>query len=725
MSKKLRYSSSEEDTPKMPDAPKKSKPIGKKGLIFTSSDDSSDSEEKTYSVKNKMQKKSTSSDESSEAEKKTISASDSEESPEEMLKPYSKKKSISSSDNDSEDESYPQRKKSISSSSDVIVKTSTRKELFSSKSRKESFSDEETKEEKTDEDEDEIDEYKGKDNLSILPTDILAKISSFLAAADVGKTFTSTALMMGLRSKIGIDLSTTEINLSNLKKYAGELVRYKITGLNITIRRDMLKNEDADITALLKNITTLIINAPPDKTIEIKSILGPCQSLLTLKIINGVNPPIIKMIGNKTTLRTLEINGKNFSKLGLGTSLDELKNLRSLKIKDMFIKDLSSISQLENLSYLCLDKVKIGDIKKSKLSKSLEVIELYGLAIKDINFMGNLIQLKSLTLEKCYNLRDVSNLNNIKTLQTVIIHKCPLITLNLDGCTNLRHLSLEGLEDEIKISLDGCLSLHKINIGDCEDINFLKTCENLEYLAIRAEVAEVNLNVLTNCTKLKSFLLDTHNSSLKDINVLKNCKDLTYLAISDSSISNINALSECKELETLKLGKTMVRNISSLANCTKLKTLHINSEYLKNLTPLRNCPELLDLFLTNCPIKRLFPLKSCPKLLTFVLAGCKKLTSLNGIERCTRLYNINLYACSLLSDISAISSCTSLITATFDECKIKSVSPLLKCNNLNTLTISTERNFHIENMEALKRCPNLTSINYNGKTYVFGLSKYY
>lgn len=263
------------------------------------------------------------------------------------------------------------------------------------------------------------------------------------------------------------------------------------------------------------------------------------------------------------------------------------------------------------------------------------------------------------------------NLSGFKKLTQVTINsRNPYLkTVNLQDCTNLKNVTIEGRRE------------------DCIDTLNLKGCTNLRSLTLNwTNVNKLNLSGLK---KLKEVTVTDDRESLQPLN-LKNCSSLETVSVSGDRLSKLKGAKKLKDL---------------VVNSDSLKSLDLSTNsQLKSLDS--NCENIISLDLRkNKNIQKIECINN-HKLTELKVKGCKKLKNI----RCdnTALSKLNVKTNTNLqrlicrgTDISKLNLknnkklnflwCTNTNIDTLDLSKTKIRKPsALKCDPDVTVTYATK-----------------------------------
>lgn len=208
--------------------------------------------------------------------------------------------------------------------------------------------------------------------------------------------------------KISLDGTLVEdlSPLSSLK----ELEEVSIRDTKITDLRPLLSSKGLrDITISGLQVHGLSVlsatNLKKLTIVEQKTVnLQPLASLSGLEdltmIVFGA-PLDISLLGSLTRLRKLAIMGTGFGVL-LNThnydAIGQLKNLQSLSLSSMDIKDLDFISTLSDLTEVSISQVPITSVEKLRGLKRLHKVVLIGTGVIDVSPLLDLPALEEFTV---------------------------------------------------------------------------------------------------------------------------------------------------------------------------------------------------------------------------------------------------------------------------------------------------------------------------------------
>lgn len=221
----------------------------------------------------------------------------------------------------------------------------------------------------------------------------------------------------------------------------------------------------------------------------------------------------LSFIGDLSELETLKVKYSN--SFGIGTDMSYIGNctkLKSLMISDYFCTkkesfDISFLSALENLEYLCLEHIKIQNIIP----------------------ISNLYNLKTLTISDCC-------LCNIEALSSLNLLEYVDLTYNMISDIS----PLENLK---------CISHLDLEYNKIENIDAVSSLENIEYLNISKNGIK-DINAVSGLNNIE--YLDLSYNCIPDLTPISGKNKLKYLDICYNDISDSDWANDLNSLEELR-----------------------------------------------------------------------------------------------------------------------------------------------------------------------------
>jgi len=212
----------------------------------------------------------------------------------------------------------------------------------------------------------------------------------------------------------------------------------------------------------LKNLPKLRILLPNTSN-NIKDISG-MKNLPNLKEFDcsSCNIADISMLSKFPLLERLEIGTTDKSL----NAIEELNRIKVLKIASNTLTDVSAIDNLVNLEELDISDVKVKQLKLDRLMPKLKKISLNKVpliqfidfsktpnleelliirsGISDLNFPGNLRNLREVYFFVNENLKNVKGLSGLPNLEVVEFTRSPVDIIEINNLPKLNKLDLSG-----------------------------------------------------------------------------------------------------------------------------------------------------------------------------------------------------------------------------------------------------------------------------------------
>lgn len=318
--------------------------------------------------------------------------------------------------------------------------------------------------------------------------------------------------------------------------------------------------------------------------------------------------------------------------------LSDLKRIAGIQNIDLrgniFIQDISPLSQLYGLKTLNLSKTNIIDLTPLRNLTELTELDLSYTKVSDIAPLRYAWKLTHLSLGHTQVI-DVTVIEKMSTLEQLDLSGTHLTNYNsLSQCLNLKHLNLESSGISNLQPLDSMLNLEQLDLS---------------------KTAIVNLSYLSTLSSVKVLFLDS--ISVADITALGGMEHLEEVYINYTPVSNLTALQKLSRLRRVycdhsKIDKTTAEafmamrpevlvifdsedlktwwamlshdwrtllqqsgGISSnpskeeLATITKLDSINLDHSAISDLDPLRRFTNLKVIIASNTSVSDLRPLE--------------------------------------------------------------------------------------------------------------------
>lgn len=282
-----------------------------------------------------------------------------------------------------------------------------------------------------------------------------------------------------------------------------------------------------------------------------------------------------------------------------------------------------------------------------------------------------LTQLTSLRIYR-RELKDISNLQYLTRLESLILPACGIHTKDLDAFKNLSKLSFLRIEGNRIESLAPLPGLSGLNYLDCSE-NLLADLNGIEKLD-KLESLECNKNEIKDLKPLKKLpllgRLSCYKNQLTSLEGLENAPNLSTLSCSHNPIADFDILATLPKLHRLEIANTKLNSLQQLSlpktNLYNYFVLSCSNNLLWDLEGIEKISHLTTLYCGNNPIKSLEPLQA-NKNLTHLNCEGTKIRNLRGLEHLQFLEHLD---CSntLVEDLSPLFGLPKLETLKIKHC---------------------------------------------------------
>jgi hypothetical protein len=508
--------------------------------------------------------------------------------------------------------------------------------------------------------------FYGKTNISTINdnniSEMFSKISSLqnitsFVIANMPNLSKIESLNTGLQS-LSSKSNITVLGLNSNSKLDGEL---NLTGMNNLM---YLYCHYCKITKILglENMKLGYLQAQSNNLQYIGNLVIDYETYpnayVYLQNNSNIAPSSITAISNYLINAAIyKIDAKYAQYIEGNTTLD-YSSLSADDVTDGYITEIANSVTTVNLS----DKNKLTNIDflKNKINiTSLDLTNCYGIDEENLtSTLNTLTGITTLTLTGCYQLTDISFINSMSNLQTLIINNT---SVEIDSATNTNTTSLNNSSvQQLIIGYDGTDTKYKCNNTN---LTYIQQC-------------------ISNLTVSKGLCLKgTETANQTFISQLEKCTEITKLVMRYYTLSGVSSIdfSKCTELKELYLGSLGIDSLN-ISGCTKLEYIELIN--MKGGTSHFSAPNF-----TNCL-----------KLKKLVFTG-NFMTSTEFNTMCTQLQNVNDFTSlnvsnNSISDISKINLLSNLTELRMDQNNISNISSIGTMSRLVTLLL---RNNNLDN----------------------------
>lgn len=285
---------------------------------------------------------------------------------------------------------------------------------------------------------------------------------------------------------------------------------------------------------------------------------------------------------------------------------------------------------------------------------NLTKLTIHNCAFSDLEFVGNLTQLKNLTItDSVLSTKDLLVIAALPKLESLTLSGCYLSSIdNLAQATNLTYLDLS------------CNSIR--------DISSLTGMTKLTYLDL-SENALIRLDDLTGLTELKT--LDVSYNSLLSTAPVAALVNLTHLDVSANGLFKLEGIGELTELTWFAASYNNLIDVDLLEPCTQLNTLIVSHNTILNLWVVEKLAALEYLDFSYNSVSSL-PKFSADSPLQIINGGYNLLSSLDNLAVLQKLEYIYMDYNTGIKKIDKLLGCASLKMVNVYGSGVKKVSAL-------------------------------------------------
>ncbi len=334
----------------------------------------------------------------------------------------------------------------------------------------------------------------------------------------------------------------------------------------MTMGRELF--DDFSCLRKLKGLETLALHS----TLKPGELEG-LDSLKTLGVQYISPDEVAALVGDPGRLTGLiyDYNQASLEGIGQFTGLETLELHGSDDLTD--IRDLASLKNLKSLSMEYCPS--LSDLSVLFTMSGLEELYLDLDQVKDISFVNNMPQLRSFGLDgsKCISIAPLASCGNLKELSVTGNYDLPDYGA-ITGLTGLERLTLDKYSNQPDPDLSGLTNIRELDIAGFNGCSFLRSMGGITDLTIAG------------------YCVDDPGafSSLTQLERLKGTKSWEYL-------NSVGFLADLPALTELDLsGTTFYTDISPLFNKAGLVSLNLNGASMEiNFSRLNDNPGLVSL----------------------------------------------------------------------------------------------------------------------------------
>ncbi len=369
--------------------------------------------------------------------------------------------------------------------------------------------------------------------------------------------------------------------------------------------------------------------------------------------------------------------------------LKELKNLESLYITGCFLddEDVKIIGELTQLKELTLDdNTDITNVSPLKNLINLTHLDISNTKTTDISCLDKLVKLETLNISKtkASNLSVLSNFTKLDTLYIDSIDGLDVSTISLPStvytlyCSNNKITSLDFV-----LGSESLANIYAAN-NNISDLTPLS-----KYKLNNINLSANNISDLSPLNTESVYQLDLSTNVISDISCLKGSK-ISSIDLGYNQISDLSALADNYQIISLNISNNRITDIGCLKDCFKIHSLNISFNNITDISALETIDNLEILEARGNNIIDISPLASCKKLiesgntLDFRDNRISNITVLSNYVNTSHIYLSN----NNISDISPLQHCVALEMLKLNNNQISDIAPLSELPALYILQVA-------------------------------------
>ncbi len=314
--------------------------------------------------------------------------------------------------------------------------------------------------------------------------------------------------------------------------------------------------DDLGVLALMPRLTRLtLINVESEKLPSLAAL----QALDSVQVYNCRLDDCEWLAGSSVTSVAIGTSGiTDFSPLSACKKLSAL----SLSLSDGEDYDFSGFapSAMRYFSLWSGYGIRL-DLSAMRACKSLRTVELFNLSARDLDFLSGSDLIAELTISGLHELRDVSALGRMKSLQKLNIYDCPALSdiSALSGLTGLSELDINSDAIRDFSPIGGCRGLLSVFISssNLHDASFLSGLPALTDVHLFVDTLQ-NVDFLATLNAPRG-LSATFNGDVLDYSGLAAIKKYDYISLGPNRPTLERALVYLQEADIRELSLTNVK----------------------------------------------------------------------------------------------------------------------------------------------------------------------
>ncbi|MEC3466478.1 NEAT domain-containing protein [Bacillus tropicus] len=220
--------------------------------------------------------------------------------------------------------------------------------------------------------------------------------------------------------------------------------------------------------------------------------------------------------------------------------------------------------------------------------KSLIVVEAKSKGIKDVSGLEYMTNLENLTLEEV-KLKNIKFISDLRQLKSVSITYGELEDIgHLAELEHIEFLTLRNnkISDLSPLSQMKKIKMLDLNSNDIKDIKPLFTVKSLRTLTVaNNQISNAGLEGVHQLKNLKTF--EISNNGLSNVEHINGMNKLIELGLSKNELVDLTPLSKLSRLQKLNLEENFISDITPLSQLTDLYDLKLGSNEIRDVRPVQ------------------------------------------------------------------------------------------------------------------------------------------
>ncbi|WNJ17082.1 COR domain-containing protein [Pontibacter sp. G13] len=389
-------------------------------------------------------------------------------------------------------------------------------------------------------------------------------------------------------------------------------------------------------------------------------------------------------IANLVDLELLDISGKTLLKYPYNNAfpLGALSNLKTLRLRNSHLEDLSFLVHLSKLHTLILSRTRIRDIEHLKNLTKISTLNFSRTQVQDIEPIKNLSNISTLNFSgtQVQDIQPIKNLTNITEL-----YFWDTSVKDIEPIKNLSNISnLNFLNTQVK------------------DIEPIKNLTNISTLIFR-DTPVKDIEPIKNLSKISN--LNFSNTQVKDIKPIQNLSNISKLQFSGTQVQDIEPIKNLSKISNLNFSNTGVKDIEPIKNLTNISTLIFWDTPVKDIEPIKNLSKISILDFSRTLVKDIEPIQNLSKISILDFSGTQ-VQDIQPIKNLTNISNLN-FSNTQVKDIEPIKNLTKMSTLHFWGTQVQDIGPILELPLLRSLHVPT---FYVSKHTSSEILPSLQEL---------------